>query len=249
MNGKNIGDIGEAVVLTEFLKYGIEVFLPYGENTKIDMIAKFNNKLNKIQVKTTGKYSGNGVYKVELRNTSLRADSAVTAFYNDDDVDYFAIYCLQRPYPILVPFCNMRSMTIRFKETLNGNFENVNYESDYTFDKILNTKSITQMVNEEQKEKSLSAPRCINCGQIVSYGAVLCKQCSVKEKKNSYGTSAKLHITRDELKSKIRAQSFLSIGAEYHVSDNAIRQWCDVYNLPRKKTEIKSYSDEEWEKL
>lgn len=48
MNGKNIGDIGEAVVLTEFLKYGIEVFLPYGENTKIDMIAKFNNKLNKI---------------------------------------------------------------------------------------------------------------------------------------------------------------------------------------------------------
>lgn len=26
MNGKNIGDIGEAVVLTEFLKYGIEVF-------------------------------------------------------------------------------------------------------------------------------------------------------------------------------------------------------------------------------
>lgn len=249
MNGKNIGDIGEAVVLTEFLKYGIEVFLPYGENTKIDMIAKFNNKLNKIQVKTTSKYSGNGVYQVKLKNTSLRADSTVTTFYNEDDVDYFAIYCLQRPHPILVPFCDVHSITIRFNETSNGNFENVNYESDYTFDKILNTKSIIRMVNEEQKEKELFAPRCANCGQIVSYGAVLCKQCSIKEKKNSYGTSAKLHITRDELKSKIRTQSFLSIGAEYQVSDNAIRKWCDVYNLPRKKTDIFSYSDEEWEKL
>lgn len=143
----------------------------------------------------------------------------------------------------------MRSITIRFKETSNGNLENVNYESDYTFDKILNTKSIIQMVSEEQKEKSLSAPRCINCGQIVSYGATLCKQCSIKEKKDGYGTSAKLHITRDELKSKIRTQSFLSIGAEYQVSDNAIRKWCDVYNLPRKKTDIASYSDEEWEKI
>lgn len=131
----------------------------------------------------------------------------------------------------------------------NYSLDNIHYESDYTFDKILKTKSIIQMVNEEQKEKELSASRCINCGQIVSYGAVLCKQCSIEKRKDSYGTSAKLRITRDELKSKIRTQSFLSIGAEYHVSDNAIRQWCDVYNLPRKKTEIKSYSDEEWEKL
>ena len=249
MNGKNIGDIGEAVVLTEFLKYGIEVFLPYGENTKIDMIAKFNNKLNKIQVKTTSKYSGNGAYKVALRNTSLRANSSVTTFYNDDEVDYFAIYCLQRPHPILVPFCDMHLIAIRFEENSNSNFENVNYEWDYTFDKILKTESIIQMVNEEQKEKELSAPRCANCGQTISYGAVLCKQCSIKEKKDSYGTSAKSHITRDELKSKIRTQSFLSIGAEYHVSDTAIRKWCDVYNLPCKKKDIKSYSDEEWEKI
>lgn len=249
MNGKNIGDIGEAVVLTEFLKYGIEVFLPYGENTKIDMIAKFNNKLNKIQVKTTSKYIDDGAYKVSLSNTSLRTNSTVKTFYSADDVDYFAIYCLQRPHPILVPFCNIGTITIRFKEMPNYSLDNIHYESDYTFDKILKTKSIIQMVNEEQKEKELSASRCINCGQIVSYGAVLCKQCSIEKRKDSYGTSAKLRITRDELKSKIRTQSFLSIGAEYHVSDNAIRQWCDVYNLPRKKTEIKSYSDEEWEKL
>jgi hypothetical protein len=35
----------------------------------------------------------------------------------------------------------------------------------------------------------------------------------------------------------------------YDVSDNAIRKWCDAYNLPRKKSEIKKISDEDWEKI
>jgi len=32
----------------------------------------------------------------------------------------------------------------------------------------------------------------------------------------------------------------------YGVSDNAIRKWCDSENLPRKKAQVKSYSEEEW---
>lgn len=40
---------------------------------------------------------------------------------------------------------------------------------------------------------------------------------------------------------------FTTIGKKYNVSDNAVRKWCDKYNLPRKASEIKKYSDEEWE--
>lgn len=54
-------------------------------------------------------------------------------------------------------------------------------------------------------------------------------------------------ITREELKKKIRTQSFLSIGKEFNISDNAIKKWCDKFNLPRTKKEIKSYSDKEWD--
>lgn len=56
-------------------------------------------------------------------------------------------------------------------------------------------------------------------------------------------------ISRADLKYKIRHQSFLSIAGEYDVSDNAIRKWCDKYHLPRKKTVIQTYSDEEWEQI
>ena len=37
----------------------------------------------------------------------------------------------------------------------------------------------------------------------------------------------------------IKTESFTSIAKKFGVSDNAIRKWCDRYNLPRTKREIK----------
>ena len=47
----------------------------------------------------------------------------------------------------------------------------------------------------------------------------------------------------------IRTKPFVEIGKMFKVSDNTIRKWCDSYNLPRKVTDIKKYSDIEWEKI
>ena len=47
----------------------------------------------------------------------------------------------------------------------------------------------------------------------------------------------------------IRAESFSSIGQMFNASDNAIRKWCDKYNLPKTKKEIDNYTDEEWENI
>ena len=58
-----------------------------------------------------------------------------------------------------------------------------------------------------------------------------------------------MEISREELKSLIRTTPFTQIGKKYHVTDNAIKKWCDKYNLPRKRCDIKKYSDEEWSKL
>ena len=54
---------------------------------------------------------------------------------------------------------------------------------------------------------------------------------------------------REELKNKIRFLPFVQIGKLYGVTDNAIRKWCDYYNLPRRVKDIKQYTDEEWSKL
>ena len=56
-------------------------------------------------------------------------------------------------------------------------------------------------------------------------------------------------VSREELKKLVRTKSFLEIGRMYGVSDNAIRRWCDKFNLPRKKNEIKKYTDAEWQEV
>ena len=83
---------------------------------------------------------------------------------------------------------------------------------------------------------------CIDCGALISKGATRCINCSSKLRQK--GT-----ITREELKELIRTTPFVKIGEIYGVSDNAIRKWCQKYNLPSKKKDIKSYSDSEWEEL
>jgi Holliday junction resolvase-like predicted endonuclease len=53
MNTVSIGDIGESLAIAKFTKEGLTVSKPLSNNAKYDLIVEFNNKLYKVQVKTT----------------------------------------------------------------------------------------------------------------------------------------------------------------------------------------------------
>lgn len=55
METKRLGNIGEAVAISSFVKHCIPVYIPFGDDEKVDLVADFNGKLNKIQVKTSEK--------------------------------------------------------------------------------------------------------------------------------------------------------------------------------------------------
>lgn len=85
---------------------------------------------------------------------------------------------------------------------------------------------------------------CQDCGaEIVESDAQRCRQCA------SIALRKADRPTREELKEKIRTIPFTTIAKAYGVTDNAVRKWCDGYNLPRKVSEIKTFTDEEWQQI
>ena len=85
---------------------------------------------------------------------------------------------------------------------------------------------------------------CLDCGKEISSTAIRCSICDGLNRKISLED---MPITREELKNLIRTTSFIQIGKQFKVSDNAIRKWCLKFNLPKTKKEINSYSNKEWE--
>lgn len=96
-------------------------------------------------------------------------------------------------------------------------------------------------LNEYDKQQCF----CKDCGKPIKDSVSgLCNICVRK-----LSRIVKDRPSREELKQMIRTMPFTKIGELFNVSDNAIRKWCDTYNLPRKKQEINSYSDNEWGKI
>ena len=84
---------------------------------------------------------------------------------------------------------------------------------------------------------------CIDCGIEISKNSKRCLACQNKSRQQEKP------VSREKLKQLIRTTPFTQIGQYYGVTDNAIRRWCDFYNLPRRKKDIEKYTKEEWDKI
>ena len=99
-----------------------------------------------------------------------------------------------------------------------------------------------QLLDEIEITKHGQKNYCVRCGkEILSSNAKYCPECK------HFMDRVVERPSREELKQLIRTKTFTEIAASYGVSDNAIRKWCDLEGLPRKKTDIKNISDKDWE--
>lgn len=137
---KQLGNIGESKVISAFIENNVPVYIPFGDNEKADIVAEFNGKLNKIQVKSSYEFK-DGYFSVHLiSNTRTKKYKQYIHEYTKDEVDYFALYNYQSDILLLIPIEDLRGkkmvyVRIPFKRSRNQQMV-INYEN-YTFDKIL----------------------------------------------------------------------------------------------------------------
>lgn len=87
MQTKKIGNIGESRALFEFVKREIPVYLSFGDNETADLLAEFNGKINKIQIKTITTINKNNALEFPTSRRPVGNNARIA--YNEEEVDYF----------------------------------------------------------------------------------------------------------------------------------------------------------------
>lgn len=221
------GQIIELKVQEELLRYGFDISIPSYNASKYDLIADTGKELLRIQIKKSISNS-NSSFTFPCTTQNVKSSTKAKHKYTKEEIDYFATVWKDKIYLVPIDETSL-SKTIRFDD------------DTYLISNILS--GYERLSDEELYNSSHNGKYyCENCGCEISYGATKCLSCRNKEKSKNIPE-------RFVLKQLIRKVPFTQIGKQFGVSDNAIRKWCDKYNLPRKTGEIKKYTDEEWDLL
>lgn len=172
-----------------------------------------------------------------IENSTAAQKTLRTWYKKGEYTDYKCSICSQEP------FWNNQELTLVL-DHING----INND-----DRLENLRWVCPNCNMQlpttNRRKDILEKKyyCIDCGaEVTSKNTKRCRKCQAKHQSVPL---EKMPVTREELKALIRTTPFTQIGQKFGIRDNSIRKWCDKFNLPRRVTEIKQYSDEEWEKI
>ncbi|QZE11491.1 PDDEXK endonuclease [Streptomyces phage Jada] len=93
MDRKTKGRLGEVKVLAYFIENGYEVYTPFSDCSKYDMIAIKDGVVNRVSVKYSGAQAPSGKWIVGLVQTSRRNNGEIKETkFNKDQYDIVAVY-------------------------------------------------------------------------------------------------------------------------------------------------------------
>ena len=136
MNSKTKGQLSEARALYEFQKYHIPVCIPWGDNERYDMIAEFDGKFNRIQIKTSNEEENGSVCCWARSSTNHTTNKKLSSY--EGEVDYFVFVNQTYDLLALVPIEELKgqkSIRLRLNPPANGQIKGIRYFKDYSFDK------------------------------------------------------------------------------------------------------------------
>jgi PD-(D/E)XK endonuclease len=138
-NPNKKGTLGEIAVCKELVRLGYEVFVEFGNHSKIDLIVLDENyKACKLQIKTTESRKD----VVEVYSVKNCLNPKYNSIYSTRQIDIFAIYICDKDLVFFVTakeiLKNGKVSKFRLSESKNGQKKYVRYVKDYlNFEKAL----------------------------------------------------------------------------------------------------------------
>lgn len=135
LTSKQKGNLTELQVITYLYGLGYQCSLPYGENSRYDLIADIDNHLIRIQVKTSSIKKGTkNAIEFSCRSTRVNCNGVKQARYTSEEIDFFATYWENQCYLIPVSECSCQK-TLRFCYPPNGQKQGISLAENYIAEK------------------------------------------------------------------------------------------------------------------
>lgn len=132
MDTNQKGKITEVNILSYLVNQGYSVSLPFGDKDRYDQIWDINNKLYKVQIKTSRwideEHSGIVFCCYTVCNGKRHC-------YQSDEIDLFATYIDNKLYVVPIDECSIEKKLRFFSKQPNQ--PNINWAKNYEFEEVI----------------------------------------------------------------------------------------------------------------
>lgn len=141
------GDVNELQCILDFQKRGYYCSIPFSGSCRYDVVVDINNKLYRIQCKSSTFHEEDGTLRMYAIRTTTNTQKTIRYSYSEEEVDFF--YTSWNNYGFLIPVNEVSTTKyLRVKKPKNGIQEGMSIAADYLIDNVLeaivNNKSISK---------------------------------------------------------------------------------------------------------
>jgi hypothetical protein len=130
---KDIGDRSTLAIIAALRELGYGIYLPFGENTRCDLMLERDGFVDRVQCKTGRLRQGAIVFNV-CSSYAHHSSARVLKRTYHGEIDTFAVYCPETAGVYLIPIGHLpvlRRGHLRVDPPRNNQHDRIRYAADY----------------------------------------------------------------------------------------------------------------------
>lgn len=135
---KDVGDRSTLAIMTALRELGYAMYVPFGENTRVDLVIEKHGRLLRVQCKT-GRLRSGTVRFATCSSYAHHPAPKITRRTYAGEIDLFAVYCPQNGGVYLVPLEHVpqeRQAMLRVEPTRNNQRKRVRFAANYEIGRV-----------------------------------------------------------------------------------------------------------------